>query len=99
MTLNFIKKLKSGLLAGSPALGSVNYLLYLFIFFGAKENERRVAYATPLQKGTLVIRRYQVAPLVLRNTLRLYLLRVLLEFAGILKTRGVYTPLRGTQTV
>jgi hypothetical protein len=27
----------------------------LFIFFDAKENERRVVYATPLQKGTLVI--------------------------------------------
>ena len=29
----------------------------MFIFFGAKENERRVVCATPLQKGTRVIRR------------------------------------------
>ena len=70
--------------ARSELIGSANNLFCLFIFFGAKENERRVVYATPLQKGTRVIRRFTAGPL---DCWSLCPERVLLKAAGILKTQ------------
>ena len=64
--------------ARSELIGSANNLFCLFIFFGAKENERRVVYATPLQKGTRIIRRFTAGPLDFF---------VLFKAAGILKTQ------------
>ena len=51
----FIRKPKLGPWARSELKVSANNMFCLFIFFGAKENERRVVYATPLQKGTRAI--------------------------------------------
>jgi len=58
-------------------LGSANNLLYLFIFFGAKENERRVVKT----------HHYRKAPVSFGPTDYFALLKA----AGILKTRYAQT--------